>query len=73
MIFVLGSFIYSSIGEAKSIAASRRIQTHDEILKSLIFKPKDLHSNSIIDIELSISPSIYNCVIFSDTPKSMSH
>jgi hypothetical protein len=34
MIFVLGSFIYSSIGEAKSIAASRRIQTHEEILRS---------------------------------------
>lgn len=32
MIFVLGSFIYSSIGEAKSIAASRRIQTHEEII-----------------------------------------
>jgi hypothetical protein len=33
MIFVLGSFIYSSIGEAKSIAASRRIKTHEDILK----------------------------------------
>lgn len=34
MVFVLGSFIYSSIGEAKSIAASRRLQTHTEILES---------------------------------------
>jgi hypothetical protein len=34
MIFVLGSYIYSSVGEAKSIAASRRIQTHSEILES---------------------------------------
>ena len=34
MIFVLGSFIYSSIGEAKSIAASRRVQTHADILES---------------------------------------
>lgn len=33
MIFVLGSFIYSSIGEAKSIAASRRIKTHSDILE----------------------------------------
>ena len=34
MVFVLGSFIYSSIGSAKSIAASRRVQTHSEILES---------------------------------------
>jgi hypothetical protein len=33
MIFVLGSYIYSSISEAKSIAASRRIQTHSDILE----------------------------------------